>query len=167
MTPDIIVSQPGASPVRLEAVFAVTPARLFAAWTEADQLRQWFGIDPHAIEDMALDLKVGGQWRIIFGPNRTTRLEGHYLVIEPTTRLVFTWRHVETGSDGVQTCTPLSQVSIRFQPYGKATRLQLEHSKIVDQSGRLGVRKGWKASFKALALQLLGEKPTQKAMPNR
>lgn len=150
---DVISSAPGRSPVTLEAVFPTNADRLFDAWTQPDQLRQWFGAEPYDLEDIQIDLREGGLWRFVMhcSEDREEFLEGRYLEILPGKRLAFSWSHNVKTPDGEVQKTPPSRVTIRFEPVGSATRMTLEHQKIVTDSGRLGVRKGWLNSFRALA----------------
>ncbi|MGI9418897.1 MAG: SRPBCC family protein [Geminicoccaceae bacterium] len=150
---DVISSKPGANPVTIEAVFPTTAARLFDAWTQPEQLRQWFGMDPSALGDIQIDLREGGVWRFVMrcGDGREEVLEGRYLEILPGERLAFSWSHKVKTSDGGDKRTPPSRVTIQFEPMGAATRMTLEHVEIVTDGGRVGVRKGWQASFRALA----------------
>ena len=145
---DVLSSPKGASPIVIQATFPASPERVFNAWTKASKFRRWFGIDPSHTDDVAIDLRIGGKWRVKF-KNGTDRLEGEYLEIAPFTHLRFTWTHVETV--GIQeTCTPPSEVSLRFAPAGAATKLVLTHREISTPGGRIGVRKGWINSFSGL-----------------
>lgn len=150
---NILASIEGAEPVVIEAMFPTTARRLFAAWTEPDQVRQWFGLDPTMLTDVRIDLREGGHWRFVMraGRDREEYLEGQYLEILPEERLTFSWSHHVKTAEGQHDQTPPSQVSIRFEPHGKATRMTLEHKAISTEGGRLGVRKGWIASFESLA----------------
>ena len=150
---DVISSAPGANPVMIEAVFPTTATRLFDAWTQPEQLRQWFGTNPSDLIDIQVDLRQGGVWRFVMrcSEGREEFLEGRYLEILPGERLVFSWSHNVKTPGGEHERTPPSRVTIRFEPIGSATRMILEHREIVTDDGRVGVRMGWRTSFQALA----------------
>ena len=150
---DLISSEPGASPVKIEAVFSASAIRLFDAWTKPDQLRRWFGTDPTDLQDIHVDLREGGVWRFTMrcSEDREEFLEGRYLEIVPGEKLAFSWSHNVKTAEGKHDQTPPSRVTIHFEPMGSATRMTLEHREIVTDGGRIGVRKGWVASFQALA----------------
>jgi uncharacterized protein YndB with AHSA1/START domain len=60
---------------------------VFAAWTDPDQIIQWFGPAGFTLETKDIDIRAGGQWRFVFiGPDGT-----HY-----TNRMVF--RRIEVPS---------------------------------------------------------------------
>jgi uncharacterized protein YndB with AHSA1/START domain len=45
---------------------------VYAAWTDPDQIQQWFGPDGFAIETKEIDLRLGGVWRFdMVGPDGT------------------------------------------------------------------------------------------------
>src|SRR5262249_59801756 len=71
-----------------------TPERLFDAWTQPTQLRQWWGPDDAECADAQVDLRVGGQYRIAnrFRDGRVVWITGEFEVIGPPQRLDYTWR---------------------------------------------------------------------------
>lgn len=153
---EVLVSAPGETPVIVEAILPASPDRLFRAWTDPAELKQWFGADPSWIQKVEIDLRVGGHWKIeMFGPNGSIEwLDGHYTVIEPVKRLAFTWQHNSRNQAGQQQSTPLSEVNLQFGVHGQATRLILEHRAIASEGGRIGVRDGWSKSMRHLAAYL-------------
>lgn len=138
------------TPLEFEELYRASPERLFAAWTDADQLVQWFGMRVEAGATAHIDLKVGGTWRFAAagdGPDEAW-LEGTYREIDPARRLVFTWSHVVKSADGRIDRTPASLVTVTFEAEG--TRLRLRHEDIQTKSGREGVTIGWRSSLAAL-----------------
>src|SRR5262245_41876439 len=71
-----------------------TPAEVFQAWTDPDQL-EWFYNDAQPIPDdpIELDLRVGGVWRQRMVINESTdyMTGGIYREIVPDEKLVFAW----------------------------------------------------------------------------
>jgi uncharacterized protein YndB with AHSA1/START domain len=46
--------------------------RVFAAWTDANQIKQWFGPRGFKTETLECDIRPGGRWRFIYtGPDGT------------------------------------------------------------------------------------------------
>lgn len=85
-----------------------------------------------------------------------TSLYGEYLVIEPGQRLAFSWQSLRENADGSREESEPSRVTVTFAPQGAATVVNLTHERIVAEEGRLGVSRGWNASFASLT-SLFGE----------
>jgi uncharacterized protein YndB with AHSA1/START domain len=155
MKPPFLISAPGAEPVLIEGNFRATPQRVFRAWTNPQELKQWFGSTTEAI-DVRLDCRVGGQWQVTFAGEDDSRdvLSGEYLRVDPDEHLVFSWMHKRTDKQGNVSTSAPSRVSVSFEPITDGTRVRLRHESIVLESGRLGVGQGWTASLSRLAATL-------------
>ena len=138
--------------VHAEGWYDAAPERVYRAWTEPDALKRWFGRPPAAFVSFYLDLRPGGAWRFTLedSADRKVFLEGEYLEILPSEKLVFTWSHVVDGAGGRE-ATSHSQVTVDFVPEGRGTRLSVRHEGIQTKSGQGGVRQGWTASLERLA----------------
>lgn len=144
---NVLQSEPGQDPVTLSTVFKVSPQRLFKAWTDPEELKQWFGLEPNSLISVELELRVGGTWCFVVSENdeKKAYLTGEYLRIEPNEALVFSWSHVEEFNSGKREATPYSQVTVRFTGVDRGTRLDLCHENIQSEDGRRGVGQGWSA----------------------
>jgi uncharacterized protein YndB with AHSA1/START domain len=113
-----------------------TAARLFAAWTEPEQLRAWWGPRPVTCSGAQIDLRVGGRYRIdnALPDGKTVSIEGEFQVVEAPHRLVYTWR---AGEDQV------SRVTVRFEPRGDATEVIVIHEQIPNEAVRESHEGGW------------------------
>lgn len=60
-------------------------ARVFAAWTDPDQITRWFGPEGFTCETSECDIREGGRWRFVYtgpdGTRWTNRID--YLRIDP------------------------------------------------------------------------------------
>lgn len=159
MTLQFLRSEPGAEPVVSSAEFVASPARVYKAWTESDEIRSWFGRAPNSVRTALIDLRVGGVWRFAFNdtPGSINALHGEYLEIVPKERLVFTWIHERAKPDGVLEETTPSQVTVLFEPFGTGTRLTVRHEGIRQESGRIGVADGWDYGLAGLSAMLKRE----------
>ena len=97
MTMKVTASVPEDQPtITMEREFAASPAVLFRAFTDPDAMKVWYGPNGFTITVIAMDFRVGGQFRFtMHGPDGTdypNRIM--YREIVPSTRLVY--RH---GSD--------------------------------------------------------------------
>jgi uncharacterized protein YndB with AHSA1/START domain len=81
--------------LRIERTFDAPIERVFEAWTSAEVLRRWLHAGPDWETPVAqVDLRVGGNIRIVMrnpsdGGDRGAG--GDYVVVDPPSRLVFTW----------------------------------------------------------------------------
>ena len=106
--------------LRVERVIAATPERLFALWTEPEELAKWWGPEGFTIPKYAMDVRPGGRWRTtMHRPDGTENVvSGIYRVIEPPRRLVFTWGwDDDAGMRGHET-----EVTVTFEPAPGGTR---------------------------------------------
>jgi uncharacterized protein YndB with AHSA1/START domain len=88
-----------------ELVFTRTingPARIvFEAWTKPELFRQWWVPKSMGMSLLSceMDVRVGGQYRLVFGHDGTTVMEvfGKYIEVTPPSRLVWTNDEGEEG----------------------------------------------------------------------
>jgi uncharacterized protein YndB with AHSA1/START domain len=129
-----------AGSLRLRHTFAAPRERVFRAFTDPEELKQWFGpTDGHAIPVAEVDLRVGGRYRIdLLGPSGSLyRIVGEYREVRPPERLVYTWRW-EIGEDVGETL-----VTVEFRERGAATEVALTHEAFPTAHARDGHEGGW------------------------
>jgi uncharacterized protein YndB with AHSA1/START domain len=124
-----------------------SPAKVFAAWTDAEKIIQWFG-PAHTIEDSVdaqMDVRVGGSFRVRFKTDDGEQHEvgGKYLEVLPNERLVFSWAWHSTPERQ-------SQVTVILKPEGDMTFLTLTHEKFFDEAARDGHKRGWTGTLDKL-----------------
>lgn len=129
-------------------VTRVLPApvdRVFAAWTDAQTLRQFItpGNPGHA--DVECDVRVGGKFRIdMHGKDgKIFHHEGEYLEVLPPKRLKFTWISAATNQRA-------TVVTIDFKPLGEKTEITLVHESLDSMKNVEGHTTGWTAILEQL-----------------
>ena len=67
------------------------PEAVFEAWTSPQQFGRWFGTEATTVEDVRMDVRVGGEWaaRMILGDSTEIDWHGSYLEVDAPSRLVF------------------------------------------------------------------------------
>src|SRR5579864_8201032 len=88
--------------------------RVWQAWTDPEQLKQWWGPDNVTIPECEIDLRVGGRFFIVMeasealGEYKGTRwpMEAKFTKIEPKARLEYTAR---AWTEGDETATQINQ----------------------------------------------------------
>jgi uncharacterized protein YndB with AHSA1/START domain len=111
--------------------------RVFAAWTDAQQLAAWWW-PQLAGTTYDVDMRPGGRFRIQ-SPAIKVRVWGVYTEVEPPRRLVFTWNwEHEDEPTAVE-----DHVVVTFEPDEQGTRVTVAHtsSEQVPEGG--GAEQGW------------------------
>jgi len=132
------------------------PEKVYAAWTQAEQIAKWFG--PEGIETLRAeaDARVGGRFRILMrGPDGEDHdVSGVYREVVPGQKLVFTWAWRSTPERE-------SLVTILIKPDGGGSLLTLTHEQFFDAPARDRHASGWAGCLdkleKYLAEPLRGE----------
>jgi uncharacterized protein YndB with AHSA1/START domain len=137
--------------LRLERVFAVAPEKVWRAWTEAEALRIWFGQSEAPDWAAALDVRVGGRYRLVLRHPRgfNYRVSGVFREVVPPTlttigRLVFTWKQEGALAEGDSLITV--ELRARSETEGGGTALSFTQDPMFDPEAR----DGWRADFKRL-----------------
>jgi uncharacterized protein YndB with AHSA1/START domain len=132
--------------LELTRVFDAPRTRVFAAWTKAEALKQWFAPGDSHVERVEVDLRVGGAYLIHIRARdgKDWLASGHYREIRSPERLVFTlrWAHEPDIADMV--------VTIQFRDRGERTELVLSQENIPNETSRTTHEYGWIGCFDKL-----------------
>ncbi len=115
------------------------PEKVYAAWTQPEQMIRWWGAMPHPETPIAeTDLRVGGRFRVQFwGPGGERHsVSGVYREVVPNRKLVFTWAWQSTPERE-------SQVTIDIKPANDGSLLTLMHEQFADEKARDDHGVGW------------------------
>lgn len=134
--------------ITLKRHIKAPPAKVFAAWTQAEKLVRWFGPHETLMETMKADLDVRpcGKYRASFRTQDGEYHEvgGEYREVVPEQRLQFTWAWHTTKERE-------SLVTITMMPDGQGTMLTLLHEQLFDQKAADGHKHGWTGTLEKLA----------------
>src|SRR5215831_19197015 len=96
---------------------------VFEAWIDAEGIREWMCPGDVTSAEAILDVRVGGSFRITMKTKDKDHVHtGTYLVVEPPSKLVFTWSGVENQS-------AITLVTVDFFPHGDESELAITHEK--------------------------------------
>ena len=138
--------------VVLERILPAPPAEVFRAWTDPAALRIF--MCPGAVTSavVEVDVRPGGRFRIVMRDGDADRVHtGEYRVVDPPSRLVFTWHSPLTGPAG-------SLVTITLSPHADGTRLVLTHDELPSDEVAARHERGWGSILEKLARQLASTK---------
>ncbi len=79
--------------LRFQRDVSLSPAQIWEGWTNPDRLMQWFCPRPWRVVECDIDLRPGGVFRTVMQSpegERQPASVGTYLLVEPTSRLVWT-----------------------------------------------------------------------------
>jgi uncharacterized protein YndB with AHSA1/START domain len=132
-----------------------SPAKVFAAWTQAEMLAQWFGPHHTRVEQAEVDARIGGAFRIRLIEDNGDRHEvgGQYIVLEPGREIAFTWAWASTPERE-------SRVTVRFRPVEGDTEVTLTHDRFADSETATRHRRGWTESMQRLETHFATEETT-------
>jgi uncharacterized protein YndB with AHSA1/START domain len=128
--------------IRLERIVNVTPDAAFKHWVDAEARRRWYAPDESwIVVEAETDLRVGGAWRVLFGPSPDELYLEHgvFEEVDPPNRVVYTTRYeYPDGRPAFQT-----HVTVTFEPRGVRTLLTVLDTGYPTEDRRAAHESGW------------------------
>jgi uncharacterized protein YndB with AHSA1/START domain len=139
--------------LQLTRTFAASRDQVFRAWTEPEQLKQWWGPPGYEALVVEVDLRAGGRYRIgmrELPSGEVFYLSGVYEEVQPPERLVYTWRWEAESADSE------TRVTVEFRDRGRATEVVLTHEMFPTRPARDQHQAGWTGCLEKFATCLAG-----------
>lgn len=116
-------------------------ARVYAAWTDPVQLKEWWGPKEVRTLEIVADTRVGGKyrWDLVNPDGEKMSCFGEYKELVPGKRVVFTWK----WDDDEDWKDYDSVVSVDFSDRDGGTELKLTHEKLPSEASRDRHNHGW------------------------
>jgi len=117
------------------------PARVYAAWTDPAQLKEWFGPVWVRTCELVAEPRVGGtfRWDVINCDGKEVTTQGEYRQLIPGKKIVFTWKHC----DDELWENRVSIVTVEISDLNGGTDLRLKHEQLPGEESRDGHDRGW------------------------
>lgn len=138
----------------LRRTLAASRERVFAAWTQPGQMKQWYATENHSIPEVQIDLRVGGAYRIAFEPkdgSETLYVRGTFREVRSPERLQFTWGWEEDDPS----LEHETLMTVDFFERDNGTELVLTHDNFIDPASRDRHQEGWSVILDNLVTYLV------------
>jgi uncharacterized protein YndB with AHSA1/START domain len=129
--------------LEIKRVIKAPRDRVYAAWTDPAQLREWFGPENVQTRSLVAETRVGGKfrWDLINSEDEEMTVRGEYRELEPNRKIVFTWQFVH-DEDWEQRD---SVVTVELSDCDGGTEVRLTHEQLPTKESRDRHTEGWKS----------------------
>ena len=132
----------------VETTIQASREKVFEAWTNPKSLAVWMRPKGVTAVDAELDVRVGGTLRVVTkGDEGNCEYTGEYRVIEPPSKLVFTWTSKDT--DRQPTTITVDLAEDELEP---GCQLAVAHSGFVSPAAMQRYGAGWTVMLEKLAV---------------
>jgi uncharacterized protein YndB with AHSA1/START domain len=134
--------------LEIKRLIKAPPDRVYAAWTDPGQLKQWFGPENVQTRDLIADARVGGKfrWDLINSEGEKMTCLGEYRELQPDKKIVFTWQ----WEDDEDWENHISIITVELYDRDGDTELRLIHEQLPNEESRDGHTRGWKSALDKL-----------------
>jgi len=142
------------TPLQMRRVFQAPRERVWAAWTQREQLEEWMckDVPAHSPKYVELDVRPGGRYAM-----EIPLAEGKYVgqgvfrEVRPPEKLVFTWSWKRVLEKPGEQLGGESVVTVELFDRGGSTEMVLTHTGLAGGEIIEGTRTGWTGCFEVLA----------------
>ena len=129
------------------------PDRVYAAWTDPAQLKEWWGPESVRTRNFAADVRVGGKyrWDLTNQEGEEMSVFGEYRELVPGKKIVFTWKWDDDEIWENRTSIVIVELSDREG----GTQLLLKHEQLPSEESRDRHNEGWNGVLDRLEKFLL------------
>lgn len=153
--------------LRFERTYPADRGRVWAAWTEPELLRQWWGPDKTTVPECEVDLRVGGEVRIVMeagpamGRYAGTRwpMVGEITDLDPLARLRLDARSWTEGQEEATLIRHVNDLTLADGPDGTTVmRLHIAIASLGPEAklAAFGMKWGYQQQFTKLGDLLAG-----------
>ena len=122
--------------------------RVYAAWTDPAQMKQWFGPENVQTREVIAEARVGGEfrWDLIDPEGKEMTISGEFRELIPNKKIVFTWQ----WEDDEVWQNRVSIVTIELSDADGGTELRLTHEQLPTKTLRDSHDEGWNSALRKL-----------------
>ena len=129
--------------IRMEREIDAPPARVFTAWTDPVAFAVWFGGTQARLEDVVMDVRVGGAWsaRMVLDGGHEIRWAGEFVELDEPSRLALTLTDAPEDDPG-------EPVTVDLEDLGGRTRMVVvQRGDELTEEQYAQARAGWEHFF--------------------
>ncbi|HSP13360.1 MAG TPA: SRPBCC domain-containing protein [Thermoanaerobaculia bacterium] len=126
--------------LEVRRTYAAPPEKIFRAWTDPEEVKQWFPPEGYEAARTIIDLRPGGtyEWGLRKLPDGQPFCStGTFIEIAAPRRLVYTWRW-SGASEADETL-----VTVEFAKRGSGTEIVIRHERFPNADLRNQHKDGW------------------------
>ncbi|MFI5046280.1 MAG: SRPBCC domain-containing protein [Acidimicrobiia bacterium] len=137
--------------LHLERVLPAAPSIVYRMQVEPEALARWWGPKGFSSPSVELDVRVGGDYRIVMQPpsGEAFVLGGVFREVEPVSRLAYTFRYEAPDVDDQETT-----VAISLRTLGDSTALTIDQGTFATEARLALHEQGWTESLDRLREQV-------------
>ena len=138
--------------IQLNRVFQASREAVYAAWTDPEAIKQWFGPPTCSAQEDELDLRVGDEYRIKMKTEEFGEIElkGIYREVSPPERLAYSWEWLSEPLCAMGE----TSVVVEFVDLGDSTEIRLTHDGFPEAEAAENHNEGWSGTLDKLAAYL-------------
>jgi uncharacterized protein YndB with AHSA1/START domain len=127
--------------LQIKRFIKATPDRVYAAWSDPAQLKEWWGPEGVRTRSLVADVRVGGKyrWDLTSPQGEDTSAFGEYRELIPGKKIVFTWK----WDDDENWTTHNSIVTVELFDRDGGTELLFKHEQLPGEESRDRHNEGW------------------------
>jgi uncharacterized protein YndB with AHSA1/START domain len=133
--------------LELRRILAAAPSAVFAAFSDASELADWWGPEGFTTPSLEFQPRTGDSYRIEMQPpdGDPFYLAGEFREVDPPNRLAYTFGWEDPDPDDVENLVALS-----FRELGESTEVALSQGPFKTEARQALHRDGWMESFDKL-----------------
>jgi len=134
---------PGKLSLEITRVIKAPRDRVYKAWTDPAQLKEWFGPENVQTRSLVAEARVGGRfrWELTNSEGEEMTVHGEYHELEPNRKIVFSWQW-QDDEDWEQRD---SVVTVELSDCDGGTEVRLAHEQLPSEESRDRHTEGWKS----------------------
>ena len=137
MTDGLVQEQRQGLRIEMVKVIKAKRERVYAAWTQPEKIKGWFGGDRMSTSLVEVDLKIGGSYRIEM--EGAMAVWGEYREIVPNERVSFTWS--ATWSPGEASLVTVTLKDVEGE--ARVTEMTMLHERFSTVESLKAHEQGW------------------------